>query len=111
MLPRSDDNFGDAGLTGFVEYFAKQRVGPAAIFERFQVVRLVVINRANLRGVDKIGYRDGLRCLDISLGKLVVGERDVLALFILVGFDNLVPRHFTVGFLIYPSITDTGEVS
>ena len=62
---------------------------------RFQIVRLVKVHGIDFIHFHEILNVDGLGSLQVNALKILVFQHDVLALFVLVTFNNLVPRHFS----------------
>lgn len=61
--------------------------------------------------IDKVGYRDGLRCFDIRPGEIFVGKGNIFIRIVFMSLNDLLPGHFASSFFIDPLITDSSEVS
>src|SRR5580692_3576160 len=91
FLGANDDaRDGDAIAVG--KCLPQQRVGMAPLFGRLEIVGLVEKHRADLVELDELDDVHGLSRLGVDLCEVLVGQQDVLTLFILVALDDLVPR-------------------
>jgi len=99
VLAGFDDHLGDPRLARPAERLAQQSIGFGAFLLRFEIVRFVEENRINLFERHKLDDLDALSRLDVSPAEVLVLQDDKLSLFILIAFDDLVPRHlFGIGF-------------
>src|SRR5215813_8926347 len=111
MLPGTDDHPGNPNFAGPLHDLAQQCIGTLPILQWSQIIRLVEVYRADTRAIDKVKNINGLRRFDVGLDEIIIGERDVLSLFVLVTLDNFIPRYFSAGFLIDSSISNAREIA
>src|SRR5437763_8318453 len=99
MLPRFDNDFGNADLATFFQGLPKQRISFLAFLLRLEIIRLVIENRIDLIDFDKLDDLNTLCRFHIGAAKILLFQNDEFALLIFVSLDDFLPRHFlAVGF-------------
>ena len=94
ILARFDHNLGDADLVAILKRVTQECIGFIAAFLRLKIVWLVEEDRVDLIQIHKILNIDRLGCFDINPVKVFFFQNDIFAFFVLVTFDDLVPRNF-----------------
>src|SRR5262245_17094818 len=111
MLPGANDHPSNPNFGGPLHDLAQQCIGTLPILQWSQIIRLVEVYRADTLCIDKVENIDGLCRFDVGLDEIIIGERDVLSLFVFVTLDNFIPRYFPAGFLIDSSISNPREIT
>src|SRR5262245_8934246 len=111
MLARADATPSNPNFAGPLHGLAQQCIGTLPVFQRSQIIRLVKVYRADTLCIDKVKNIDGLRRFDVGLDEIIIGQRDVLSLFVFVTLDNFIPRYFPAGFLVDSSISNASEIA
>src|SRR6202043_3602415 len=93
ILARLNHHLGDADFSALLERIAQKHVGFVAAFLRFEIIRFVKEHRIDLVKIDKVLDVHRLGRFEINALKIFVFQHDVFSFFILVAFDNLVPRN------------------
>ena len=111
MLCGTDDDLRDRDAMGALQGFAQKRVHLVAACARCKIVgRLVVFGR-NLLFVHECLDVDRLRRLYVGAPEILVGEHDILVLFVFVALDDVLPRDFLAGRLAVAIVADRREVA
>src|SRR5262245_7109044 len=111
MLPGANDHPSNPNFGGPLHDLAQQCIGTLPILQWSQIIRLVEVYRADTLCIDKVKNIDRLCRFDVCLDEIIIGQRDVLSLFVFVTLDNFIPRYFPAGFLIYLYLTNRLEIS
>ena len=72
MLARANHHLRDGDFAGFLQDLAQKCIGAPPSLQRFEIIRLVEIDRADFRAIDEVGDVDGLGRLDVGINKVLV---------------------------------------
>src|SRR5215471_1531733 len=111
MLPGANYHPSNPNFGGPLHDLAQQCIGTLPILQWSQIIRLVEVYRADTRGIDKVKNIDGLCRFDVGFDEIIIGERDVLSLFVFVTLDNFIPGYLSADFLIDSSISNPSEIA
>ena len=110
VLPGFNHDLGNSHFAGFRQRLAQQNIRFVSAFLRLQIVGFVEKHWIDFFLIDEILNIDRLSRLEIHPLKIFVFQDDVITLFVLVAFDDLVPRHFFTVFFRHPLVIDRTQI-
>ena len=96
MFPRLQNDRRNPNSLGLCQCISHQRVGMLAAFLRFEVVRLIKVQRIDFFLVDELHNLDGLGQFSVGFLQIFVGNFNVLTLLILITARDLFPWHLHI---------------
>src|SRR6185437_7353291 len=101
----------DADLAALAQGFTQQGVDLLAALGGGEIVGCLVILGRYFASIDEALELERLRRLEVGLAKILVRQCNVLALLVLVAFDDVVPGAALAGAFVDSLVADRGEVA